>query len=255
MIGNSHIGAIKSGWDRIDEASRPVALEFFGSKSQSLQRTFVEDGVLKSDDEQIQRSLLRTGGAPEIDLRRYDMFVLVGGGVHFKALGRMLRNATLYPDATPGRRLVSQPALTEAFRRRVEALAAWDLSVMISSVTDAPIYVLPEPFFDKDVMKATHKPFMKQIHELGIGEQAAAAFDAACERTFSRFGGFVAQPRETREDHIFTASKYALAPVSMRRMMDMDLDARDDDFVHKNDEYGELMMRAFLALAGLSASK
>ena len=249
VIGNSHIGAIKSGWEQLGDEARPFELEFFGSKSQSLSRTFVEDGVLKTDDQQVQRSLKRTGGSAEIDLARYDLFVIVGAGVHFKQLGRMMREATIHPHAEPGRRLVSRPAAAEAFRQRLQQLAAWDLASAISDARDAPVYLIPEPFFARDVIEAGDKPFITELYEAGLGQAFSEIFDTACERAFAPFGGFVAQPDETRREHMFTTERYSLEPVSLQRMMDMDLEARDDDYVHKNADYGEVMMRSLLELA------
>lgn len=250
VIGNSHIGAIKSGWDQIKAQDKNVSMHFFGSKSQSLSRTFVEDGILKTNDEQIQRSLERTGGSAEIDLRNYDGFVIVGGGLHLKKLARLLKFGALYPHKKSDQRLVSQGLLVEAFKTYIRTLAVWKLLRLLSGARgDVPVYVIPEPFFSKSVMKTETKDFINFAHDSGAGKALAEAFDKSCTSVVSDFGGFIEQPHETREDFIFTADRYSLGPVSMRRMMDMDREARDDDHAHKNADYGELVMRSFLMMA------
>lgn len=189
VIGNSHIGAIKSGWDQIKVDEKNVSMHFFGSKSQSLSRTFVEGGILKTDDEQIQRSLERTGGSPEIDLRSYDGFVIVGGGLHLKKLARLLKFGALHPHKQSDQRLVSRGHLIEAFKTYIRTLGVWKLLRLLSDARgDAPIYVIPEPFFSKSVMKAETKVFINFAYDSGAGKALTDAFDKSCKGVVSDFG-------------------------------------------------------------------
>lgn len=251
LIGNSHLGALKAGWDARDASARPIDVAFFGAKAQSLRRTFVQRGRLRSNDRQVRRSLERTGGAPEIDLSRYDMFLLVGVGLHFRFLARLALFACVHPHDSPGYRLASRALLTEGFLPTVRGAAGWELARNLSAATDAPIYVMPEPFFGKGALASGEHPLVNHVHDVGMGEAFGDVFDKACEKAFAPYGRFVAQPRATRADFIFTADAYSLDAIGLKRMIDTDKEAREDDYVHKNAAYGEEMLRAFFETAAL----
>lgn len=248
-IGNSHLAALKLGWDRVPEVERPAAFDFFASRSQTLVHTFVDGGTLKSDDEAVRRTLEMTGGAPEIDLGAYDGFLVIGCGLHFRWLALMTESATIHPSLSPGLRLLSRETFVEGYLAQIRKTAAWHLAERLSGARDAPVYVIPEPFFDRLALASGEQPHVERIHDRGLGGPFAEMFDAACGRAFAEWGRFLPQLPETREDFVFTAARYGEDSVGIRKMIDASRTVRRPDYVHKNADYGETTMLSFCALA------
>lgn len=247
VIGNSHLAAVKMGWDRVPEEERPAQIDFFASRSQTLAKTYVRDGALKSDDDFVLKSFQMTGGAPEIDLLRYDGFVVIGCGVHFKLLCRMFDAATVHPHARPGARLASWPALRSGLDGQIAKTAALRLVERIRSASSAPVAFVPEPFFGKKVLTLGDSPPFNFVYDAGLGATCVDMFEAACERAFAPYAAFVRQPAETRQEAMFTDARYSFGAVGIRGMVGLAKRVRKvEDFSHKNAEYGETVIRGLL---------
>ncbi|MCB1368881.1 MAG: hypothetical protein KDK00_14020 [Rhodobacteraceae bacterium] len=80
IIGNSHIAALKGGWEAGVKAEFPgICLTFFGARGGGLTKLMVRGGTLTSDDAKIRSDLAFTsGGQIGIDPRLFDAFLVYG---------------------------------------------------------------------------------------------------------------------------------------------------------------------------------
>ncbi|MBZ0128709.1 MAG: hypothetical protein K8F59_06310 [Rhodobacteraceae bacterium] len=80
IIGNSHIAALKGGWEAGVKAEFPgIRPTFFGARGGGLTRLMVRGGILTSDDAKIRSDLAFTsGGQMGIDPGLFDAFLVYG---------------------------------------------------------------------------------------------------------------------------------------------------------------------------------
>ncbi|MEO9496880.1 MAG: hypothetical protein ABJI43_21415 [Roseobacter sp.] len=79
VIGNSHLGALKRGWDTLKSNHRDITITFFGSRAYSLESLRSEGEFLSSSDPVVRSSFEHTsGGHASIEVEKFDVFVLYG---------------------------------------------------------------------------------------------------------------------------------------------------------------------------------
>lgn len=87
LVGNSHLAALRQGWDDLGAEFPGCQVDFFGAPGHVWRRMRLEAGKVLSlpDDAGIapalRDSLLRGFGAPSIDLGSYDAVVRVGDSI------------------------------------------------------------------------------------------------------------------------------------------------------------------------------
>lgn len=228
VIGNSHAGAIKEGWDRIAADHPGVAMQFFAAARRGMEGLRLNEGRLVAGNAQLARDMaLSSGGASEIDLAGHDLFLMVGLGLRVHPLdGRLslqVRDAILQ-------------ALAGSF--------AFRLARMIRSATAAPMIVLPAP-----------------LHAAPEGSGPEAAQLADYDACLGRIGDLaaieglrvMAQPAETRPSGWATAPDWSRGSRRLGAVVGAAGKGAhpEDERIHMNAEFGALWLSMILAdLAG-----
>lgn len=126
VIGNSHVGHLKSAWERSLRAANPsVELTFFASRGRRLEHLHVVDGNLGTRDDQLRQALSFTsGGRTEIDPDCYDRYLVYGA-----------RARAYFSDGS-----FYSPAVQRlALRDHVRDSLAHRLILQLREVTSAPV--------------------------------------------------------------------------------------------------------------------
>lgn len=83
VMGNSHVGSLKRGWDEIKGDYPEHEITFFAQRSDGLEGLIAHDGKLIANNEKLAKALeFTSGGRKEIDPNDHDIFLIYGAGVN-----------------------------------------------------------------------------------------------------------------------------------------------------------------------------
>lgn len=167
VIGNSHLGAAKLGWDAIAAQHPGRDLTFFGAPWSMLDGLALRDGALVAGDDRLAHKLRRSsGGLDRIVLAEYDRFILYA--LQFGPRRVLLTYRNFRPPSFEWRAPLEDLAPLRRHRGPVQAVSerlfnriamaglgsslGVRLAVMIRAVTDAPIQLVAAPGFSERVL-------------------------------------------------------------------------------------------------------
>lgn len=82
IIGNSHVGSLKRGWDKIRNNYPDKKITFFAHRADGLNGLIPSDGKLIPNNEVLAKAIeFTSGGKKEIDPNEYDIFLIYGAGM------------------------------------------------------------------------------------------------------------------------------------------------------------------------------
>ena len=79
FIGNSHLAAVKLGWEAFAKEQSAAEPAFFGSARNTLLNTIVDGGTLRPTDDVVRRSFRASAGQDAVTLADYEGFVFERG--------------------------------------------------------------------------------------------------------------------------------------------------------------------------------
>lgn len=227
MIGNSHIGCIKLGWDEVANDFPDTDLRFFASAGDRLREMEVRDSMLAAPNGSLlfERIFETSGGKSEIVPSEYDAFFIIGGWKIWR-LDNRTSSAVL--------KLYANETITGAM--------CCDIAFKIRSMTDKPIFVGHNPLkalpagtvakFEKNAM-----PYRRIVTE---AEKAVSDGDIKVVR----------QPEETRSSEFSTLEVYAKGSRRLRGKHEHP----DRELSHMNSQYGRIYTSALLKLVQFAVS-
>jgi len=96
VLGNSHVGSLKTGWDRIFGQFPEYELTFFAARSNNLRHLVISNGALVPQNEELEKSIAFTsGGLKLVKLDFYDAFVIYGLGLLIPKIDSRISSAVL----------------------------------------------------------------------------------------------------------------------------------------------------------------
>jgi len=230
VIGNSHSACIKLAWDDLKPKFPTINLTFFADRAsgmKSLQPT--PDGVLVPMSRRLSQALMHTsGGESVIDLRRYDLVLLVGLTSGYPKFG-------YYTHAAASRAMLDHIPTTLAF----------EMVKKIRGVSDVPIFL-------------AHQPLRKEAAEgrddggvpiISLERDGLVPYrrviDMINEKLFDGLRArFLDQPAQTITNCFYTKSEYGVGAVRLN-LGDGGEDS-DDDRAHMNTRFGDIYLSTHL---------
>jgi hypothetical protein len=83
IMGDSHVGSLKRGWDNIYDVYPDKEIVFFAHRANGLNDLIVRDGKLVPNNGELAKALEFTArGKAEIDPVEYDVFIIYGVGAN-----------------------------------------------------------------------------------------------------------------------------------------------------------------------------
>ncbi|MEM9062814.1 MAG: hypothetical protein AAGD13_20320 [Pseudomonadota bacterium] len=249
VLGNSHLAAMKSGWDLISDHTDGYELTFFGAPKAMMDGLVLEGSKLVPQNDKLKVKLrVFSGGSEMVDLNAYDAFVVVGLQFGPRRIAQLYRShrpvgfewreplSDLAPMAQREDHVtaVSERLFLDALVAGLTDTMAVRLIEDIQSVTERPIYLVSAPFFSELAL------------ETGDWDTVIGAGDVT--RLAQRYRKFVRHavpsdvtlimpPNRMIRHGFFTAKEFAVP----------ELDDGFQDLVHANPEYGASMLRSVLA--------
>lgn len=225
VLGDSHVAALKAGWDRMD--SHPgFELVFFASRSTGLADLAIGEGALVPATATLRDHLRHTsGGLDHVDPTAYDAFLVYG-----------LR--CLVPDPEP-QSIWSQAVRAAALADNLNDSLSVATVKKLRAVTGKPCFVGHTP------LAVSRTPGAAALAPAMLDRQIAlmqrAVFDGLNAVLHAQPAGTAVEPMNTDERFVNGALTLAVG------------DARDGasprlaNERHMNADFGQLWLQSFLA--------
>jgi hypothetical protein len=233
VIGDSHVGALKLGWPRINDEFSNVAVTWFAA-TQTLYDglEIAHEKLLATTHDLIEKFEVTSGGLHAID-PDYDLYLICGLKLAPQhALNVRKEYWSRHSGAIPAS--VFETEFPDTIERELRKSQSARTLKMLHAISKAPIglIAIPRPHeFDERAEKST--PDVVQRNRM-----LADAFETACRRLADASGAiFLPQPAET----LSRGNAMVTQPVFAARS------SGDPDRGHKNAAYGAIVLRDALS--------
>jgi hypothetical protein len=236
LVGNSHLAAIKLGWDAVKLDYPDIACNFFGAPRNALRGLSLDGGVLVPTNEALARQIkIVSGGPTTLRPSDYDAICCVGLRFGFYHWLRSLPAVhSLSIEALwEGSALVSNSFLRHVARYWLEHSTAVLLMRMMRSVCAVPLSLLPTPLAGEAL-----------LDDLGARPMAKEQMYAALAGLYAVFQGeaqrcavaegfhLIPQPSTTMVSPCFSLPEFRRKSVPLKD------EYQDDKSLHMNQSYG-----------------
>ncbi len=234
FLGNSHLAAVKLGWDASIYRNEHEAL-FFGSSRDKMRALKVVDGVLQAGDEDLADAFRRTAGQAHIPADS-DLYVLVGlQSSMTHAMGLFRHHRTLAARDPSGRQpLISRACLRAAIRDQIRFGLALRTVKALREVSGARAVLIADPFISGDVLTDDRLDYWR--HE-AVRLEVQAMHREAVEEFLKPEIAIQPQPADTVIDRCFTRPEYMKGAMRLGSA-GYTATRTDKDRIHANADFG-----------------
>ncbi len=260
FIGNSHLAAIKQGWDAVRLEHPGIDAVFFGATARQFQNVAIEDGRLVAKTEDAGRSFrLTSGGQNAAVLADYDVIVLVALGFSLAVVldiyarhrthdmknpdGEFEPVSPEYFNEIAKARLALMPAVTH-LKKMHKATRARGTKLWLYPQPLPCISVLTGDLAPATLLESARISSLKEAVLWRDEEALYSAFVAAYADLAHSGHAIFEQPAQTRISCIFTRQEYARG--SVRLTENLNIAHPEDDYTHANAVYGAIAVRQIL---------
>lgn len=253
VLGDSHLAALKSGWDETGQKNWNADLSFFGARGNLMRRLKREGRTLVGATEELQEQLkLTSGGRDYIPVDEFEFFFVYALGFGLEPLLR--HNARVRSDQHLGASayefVISQERFIEEVSKLVENSIAFRTIRMIRRMVDRPVVLVSQPLPVTAIRTRENPewPFWSEVEEF------ARVLHPILEEHATRFARkfdvkILHQPDHTVTDGYFTSQEYR-RPWTHKRLPGLKLLYRTPDFTHVNARFGASLVDMFMNAAG-----
>lgn len=251
VIGNSHLAALKLGWDRAGKEHPEIAASMFGIPGKHLGNAAIESGELVLPTQKFLqfRAESDPGSGDGIRLGDYDCFVVTGADFGLSCVIEVYAQLTCHGLRNGRQQLVSRDLFRKLCLDAARKTTALHICRLIASARKAPILVVPVPL--------PSEPGYRDVRKKGMAawvECADAEDGEAVNRLFAEVRAsllvppmiYVDQAAATKASPIATWARYS--ENSVRLTSDLDADHPPRDYFHMNGAYGTEMWSAIAAV-------
>ncbi len=245
LIGNSHLAALKLGWDKIADQYPDVKCDFFGGPANWIEGAVFEHGTIKvTVPLWAEKVAVITGGPTRVELAEYDAIAFIGLNFGLAPYMGKLSRLTLH-DLGPAKgkfQIVSKSCLRQLFSDIIAGTLAFRWASMIAEASGKPVFLIPQPLssearLEHDASLRRHPNFKAQAAAwLAAFQSAARTLTAAKGLTL------IEQPASTLAFPGFTRAELSRNSVSLLNNKHTEL-----EFNHMNTTYGIELWHALLA--------
>lgn len=226
FIGNSHLAAIKEGWERVRRDFGEFDITFFAARAKRLQGLYLDNGALVPDNDALAKYLAFTSnGLSEICLKDYDVFLVYGLG---------LKPIIKWQDS-----FYTSQFRSEAYGQSFNKCLNVKIATMIASCVSVPVFVGHEPLPSG---RAGYLNYSKS--------DFSGSMEDMKKYVNSNYNlNFVVQPDYTVDDVARTKTEYSIGSKRLGVGVSNDFEEHPkSDCWHMNKKYGESWVLNFMEL-------
>ncbi len=260
IIGNSALACIKLAWDQASVAvASGTTMTFFGSSQYTVDCLRLAGGRLVPTEEKVGAQFAMTsGGSREIELDRFDHFIVYGVSFEYRDFLRIFRTHALFEDLglAPDRHLLSNACLDRAALDLKDLRPGFRIASDISSATTAPVSIVPAPGPSEIVLDEPQFGSFKPLAETEFVARIWSRYGVLAQKYAAERGyATTLQSNDTFAFPGFTAERYSVGAVGLPQDAERAMakgkwhrEARARDPWHMNAEFGQTVLRQVLAL-------
>ncbi len=248
LIGDSHVAALKLGWDQIRGECPQARLTFFGSAGDTCERIKLKGRSLVPVADLVKENFKRTsGGLESIELKHFDCFVLVALGFGpASALDVAAEFSWCDTRLDQRKRLVSRECFEQAVTDALRHSLAVRTGLKIRPAVSKPVYILAQPgrslaYMERETFRQAHAAAPAGAWELLGGLWTECAAKVAAETGI----GVLHQPGDTLRNHLFTDPRYTDGAVRLKG--DLQTKQPELNTAHMNAAYGATTLKTVLS--------
>ncbi|HMZ06051.1 MAG TPA: hypothetical protein PK078_00415 [Anaerolineales bacterium] len=223
ILGNSHVGSLKRGWDAIYNDYQQIRITFFAQRSDGIEGLIVHDGKLIPNNEDLMNALAFTsGGKTDILPDDYDVFIIYGVGAHV--------NFDIHSQ------FYSRTVIESTIKDLVVDTLSFKLLQRLRKITSKPIYIGHMPLLaaTQVQLEASPNDYLARV-EL-INEIIYRPFHAEMVKqpVFTIVNGNNTHPKFSKDSkRLAIGDQYD------------DQHHPDEDIDHMNDQFGEIWLKEY----------
>jgi hypothetical protein len=244
LLGNSHLAALKLGWDEVADDYPGLRCTFFGAPAKWTRHAVLRNGTITIDHEPLAEKVMAvSGGRRSIAVEEFDAVCIVGMYFGFSELVRELRDVRTY-DMKPMSRdspLVSQACLEQLVRDALSGSAALEWATKIRQACNKAVFLAPAPLPAESRVTADRFGRAMPRHFRANAEYIFESYRrVACALTTQNGIDLIEQPASTIASPGFTKNEFSRGSV---RLLGDSVAHAQEDFSHMNKLYGVALFR------------
>ncbi|TCL10224.1 hypothetical protein BXY66_2293 [Shimia isoporae] len=240
VMGNSHVAALKGGWEDGAAPRKDILPTFFGALSDGMGTLdFVDGEVIPRERKAAEffKRISGTGGG--VRAEDYDAFVLVGMGLFptpvFTNYARFATPSTQHV----AEHFVSDAVIADTLWESIDGSMMMHCARVLRRATDKPIHLAWQAFcseslFDIDWRAAQMQPILDNGDQPFVNMMMDGVADKLRDAGF----GVLEQPEETKRDGVMTKAEFSRGSVLFRAVEKNAKEHRENDVFHMNSLYG-----------------
>jgi hypothetical protein len=249
IIGNSHVAALKLGWDQMRRDHPDASITFLAAPATEMEALFLDGKLLKAGTPSLERYLLLSSGSEAIEPGAFDAVVLHGMAFSNR-FARMVYNRYRLVEQAQTQKsfLISRESFIDAICGLLHGSMCWRIrEIVIAAGGGAPI-ILCQPHPGERIVE-TDARWKIPTQDL---ESLAALFQDALNKIRKEGAAVLDQPSQTVTNHIFSKSTYAAAVESFSAAFGGEENAvraerKKIETSHVNGEFGTVFLRHLLS--------
>lgn len=214
LIGNSHLVALRAGWDTIKDDHPDISADFFAIARSGFRNAELDGTTLIPTRPRQRAQMAEFSGADSIDLSAYDAFAFVGFVIGLPRVLRYLQGHGIAGEIEDTPQIVPYAMLQDAWDEQLSTTALPRLTELVRQVSDAPIVNLVRPMrsaliLDEDSTRAAF--YSQEVDRDGL-PYANTLVDRLMAPHHAAGMVTLAQPHETTVKGLLTRKRYSDAP-------------------------------------------
>lgn len=241
VIGDSHLAALKLGWDAIRDDFPDVELYFFGAPADHMENLVVAEAHLSAGSDMLRKFLVKTsGGFATVD-NAYSTYLICGLRFGIAKIQRLCTEYRAEGHIRDDRAPISDPCFFKCVAAGLRDTFAVRTFLKLRKITDAPVTIMHMPMpSDQDTDSA-----LARVSASADGVLIRQSFLAASQQLARELGFTLAvQPQNTLSGPLRTKAIYSLG--SMKLVRGLTEPHQPEDYGHMNGEFGSLVLRSWL---------
>jgi hypothetical protein len=241
FVGNSHLAAVKLGWDATSNEFPDLNASFFGAPAAGMSAMApARGGYLVSRRANVTTILQVLWGTDRFRPDDYDVICCVGMGMSPRLLARLYWSfrSSAHRNRTGNFRLLSSECFQEAANGRLAESVGGKFLMQLREVSQRPVVIAAQaaPCLIPDEEERTR---LERMLECGDDQLIFDSFVEAVGQ-FPGANFLVPQPETSRLNLVTTRPEYA---EGSQRLEPSFSEHEDDDRHHMNAAYGALVLR------------
>lgn len=251
VIGNSHLAALKLGWDQIKADHPQVDITFIGAPGNHMEDLRVRDGKVFAGNPSLKYKISKLcKNFDEIKISDFDQFIIVGSNFGIGHVAYAFGEAsTVDLGPTAGKLLVSEPVFKLGLAGRLRSAFGWRIAQAIRHEPGShSVRLVPAPHPSVSILEDPSDKKLPKIYANIMKSSAAGLLHRYYADVLEELSSEVeiaSQPQSTIDRLGLTKSEFSRGSVFLTNKLDQG--HGENEHLHMNGAYGAALLTELLS--------